>query len=81
MADPKVASADGAPRLDFDRRLMLRFRGTAEPWIENGKVTIKWAWRSCRSFAANAVGLRRHALADNLGNFMRALAMPQAAEF
>ena len=27
MADPTGESADGALRLDFDRRLMLRFRG------------------------------------------------------
>src|ERR687895_818725 len=29
MADPTGESADCAPRLDFDRRLMLRFRGAA----------------------------------------------------
>ena len=81
MADPKVALADEERRLDFDRRLMLRFRGTAKQWIKNGKVATKWAWLSWRSFAANAVRLRLHALADNLGNFMRALAMPQAVEF
>jgi hypothetical protein len=33
-----------------------------------------------RSFAANAVRLQLHALAYNLGNFMRTLAMPKAAE-
>jgi len=32
----------------------------------------------CRSFAANAVRLQLHALAYNLGNFMRTLAMPKA---
>jgi hypothetical protein len=35
---------------------------------------------SCRYFAANAVRLQLHALAYNLGNFMRTLAMPEAAE-
>jgi DDE family transposase len=35
---------------------------------------------SCRTFAANAVRLQIHALAYNLGNFMRTLAMPKAAE-
>jgi hypothetical protein len=35
---------------------------------------------SCRSFAANAVRLQLHALAYNLGNFMRTLAMSEAAE-
>jgi hypothetical protein len=31
------------------------------------------------TFAANAVRLQLHALAYNLGNFMRTLAMPKAA--
>ena len=35
---------------------------------------------SCRTFAANAVRLQLHVLACNLGNFMRTLAMPKAAE-
>ena len=34
-------------------------------------------FRSCRSFAANAVGLQLHALAYNLGNFLRILATPE----
>lgn len=81
MANPKVALAGEELRRDFERRLTFRFRGTAKQWIKNGKVATKWAWLCCRSFAANAVRLRLHALADNLGNFMRALAMPQAVEF
>jgi hypothetical protein len=32
------------------------------------------------AFAANAVRLQLHVLAYNLGNFMRTLAMPKAAE-
>ena len=55
-------------------------RGTCEQWIKEGKGAIKWARLSCRSFAANAVRLQLHALAYNLGNFMRTLAMPKAAE-
>jgi hypothetical protein len=55
-------------------------RGTAEQWIKEGKNAIKWTRLSCRSFAANAVRLQLHALAYNLGNFMRTLAMPKAAE-
>ena len=55
-------------------------RGTCEQWIKEGKGAIKWTRLSCRSFAANAVRLQLHALADNLGNFMRTLAMPKAAE-
>jgi hypothetical protein len=55
-------------------------RGTAEQWIKEGKGPIKWTRLSCRSFAANAVRLQLHALAYNLGNFMRTLTMPKAAE-
>jgi hypothetical protein len=49
-------------------------RGTAEQWIKEGKGAIKWTRLSCHSFAANA------ALAYNLGNFLRTLAMPKTAE-
>ncbi len=55
-------------------------RGTAEQWIKEGKGAIKWTRLSCRTFAANAVRLQLHALAYNLGNLMRTLAMPKAAE-
>ena len=52
----------------------------AEQYIKEGKGAIKWTRLSCRSFAANAVRLQLHALAYNLGNFMRTLAMPKTAE-
>jgi hypothetical protein len=55
-------------------------RGTCEQWIKEGKGAIKWTRLSCRSFAGNAVRLQLHALAYNLGNFMRTLAMPKTAE-
>ena len=55
-------------------------RGTCEQYIKEGKGAIKRARLSCRSFAANAVRLQLHALAYNLGNFMRTLAMPKTAE-
>jgi hypothetical protein len=55
-------------------------RGTCEQYIKEGKGAIKWTRLSCRSFAANAVRLQLHALAYNLGNFMRTLAMPATAE-
>jgi hypothetical protein len=48
--------------------------GTAEQWIKEGKAAIKWTRLSCRSFNANAVRLQLHALAYNLGNFLRTLA-------
>ena len=52
-------------------------RGTCEQWIKEGKDAIKWTRLSCRSFAANAVRLQLHALAYNLGNFLRTLATPE----
>jgi hypothetical protein len=55
-------------------------RGTCEQYIKEGKCAVKWTRLSCRSFAANAVRLQLHALAYNLGNFMRTLAMPKTAE-
>jgi Transposase DDE domain group 1 len=52
-------------------------RGTCEQWIREVKGAINWTRLSCRSFAANAVRLQLHALAYNLGNFLRALATPE----
>ena len=55
-------------------------RGTAEQWIKEGKNAIRWTRLSCRRFDHNAVRLQLHALAYNLGNFMRTLALPEAVE-
>src|SRR4030088_6699 len=52
-------------------------RGTCEQWIKEGKGAIKWTRLSCRTLAANAVRLQLHALAYNLGNFLRTLATPE----
>jgi hypothetical protein len=52
-------------------------RGTCEQWIKEGKGAIKWTRLSCRTFAANTVRLMLHALAYNLGNFLRTLATPE----
>jgi Transposase DDE domain group 1 len=52
-------------------------RGTCEQWIKEGKGAIKWTRLSCRTFAANAARLQLHALAYNLGNFLRTLARPE----
>jgi hypothetical protein len=51
-------------------------RGTAEQWIKEGKQAVKWTRLSCVSFRANAVRLQLHALAYNLANFLRTLALP-----
>jgi hypothetical protein len=50
-------------------------RGACEQYIKEGKNAIKWTRLSCRTFAANAARLQLHALAYNLGNFMRLLAI------
>src|SRR6516164_7705812 len=52
-------------------------RGTCEQWVKEGKGAIKWTRLSCRTFVANAVRLQLHALAYNLGNFLRTLATPE----
>ena len=52
-------------------------RGTAEQWIKEGKNAVKWTRLSCHDFADNAVRLQLFALAYNLGNFLRQLALPK----
>ncbi len=51
-------------------------RGKAEQYIKEGKYAIRWTRLSCRRFRDNADRLQLHALAYNLGNFMRTLALP-----
>jgi hypothetical protein len=51
-------------------------RGTAEQHIKEGKNAVTWTRLSCHSFTANAVRLHLHALAYNLANFLRTLALP-----
>jgi len=55
-------------------------RGKAEPYIKEGKNAIRWTRLSCRKFRNNAVRLQLHALAYNLANFMRTLALPKEVE-
>jgi len=55
-------------------------RGTAEQYIKEGKNAIKWTRLSCRKFRNNEVRLQLHALAYNMGNFMRTLALPKEVE-
>jgi hypothetical protein len=52
-------------------------RGKAEQWIKEGKQAINWTRLSCQKFRANEVRLQLHALAYNLANFMRTLALPR----
>ena len=55
-------------------------RGTAEQWIREGKNALRWTRLSCHAFRHNAVRLQLHALAYNLANFMRTLALPEEVE-
>jgi hypothetical protein len=52
-------------------------RGTAEQWIKEGKYALKWTRLSCHDFVDNQVRLQLFALAYNLGNFLRRLALPK----
>ena len=55
-------------------------RGTAEQHIKEGKNELRWTRLSCHAFGHNAVRLQLHALAYNLANFMRTLALPEEVE-
>jgi len=53
-------------------------RGTAEQWIKEGKYALKWTRLSCHDFVDNQVRLQLFALAYNLGNVLRRLALPKS---
>ncbi len=55
-------------------------RGPAEQHIKEGKTAIVWTRLSCRRFRNNEGRLQLHALAYNLANFMRTLALPEAVK-
>ena len=57
------------------RRLQLSGR-----IVEQETPAIKWTRLSCRKFRNNEVRLQLHALAYNLANFMRTLALPKEVE-
>jgi Transposase DDE domain group 1 len=52
-------------------------RGTVEQWIKEGKNALNWTRLSCRRFKDNQVRLQLFALAYNLANFLRQLALPR----
>ena len=52
-------------------------RGKAEQMIKEGKNALKWTRLSCHSFVDNQVRLQLFALAYNLGNFFRQVALPK----
>ena len=53
-------------------------RGTAEQWIKEGKHAVKWTKLSCRRFKDNEARLQLFALAYNLANSLRQLALPRS---
>src|SRR3954453_5144510 len=55
-------------------------RGTAGQWIKEGKQALNWTRLSCRRFRDNQVRLQLFALAYNLGNFLRQLALPRPVQ-
>jgi Transposase DDE domain group 1 len=77
FANPDVYEFLEAERVAGNVVSFYNKRGTCGQWIKEGKGAIKWTRLSCRSFAANAVRLQLHALAYNLGNFLRTLATPE----
>ena len=52
-------------------------RGTAEQWIKEGKYALKWTRLSCHDFDDNQVRMQLFAMAYNIGNFLRRLALPK----
>ena len=54
--------------------------GTAEQWIQEGKNAMKWTRLSCHDFVDNQVRLQLFALAYNLGNSLRRLALPHGVK-
>jgi len=65
-----------------DKRVVRSYnqRGTAEQWIKEGKHALKWTRLSCHRFDANQVRLQLFALAYNLANFVRRLALPRSIQ-
>lgn len=55
-------------------------RGTPEQWIKEGKYAVKWTRLLRRDFKDNQVRLQLLALASNLGNFLRRLALPRSVQ-
>ncbi len=55
-------------------------RGTAEQCIKEGKLALNWTRLSCHDFVDNQVRQQLFALAYNLGNFLRRLALPASVK-
>ena len=74
---PRIGFMFTNRRLPNDRVLAFHNdRGRAEQHIKEGKRALNWTRLSCMQFAANALRLQLHALA----NFLRTLATPNEVE-
>ncbi len=72
---PRVGFIVTNPARSTERATKLyQGQGAAEQYIEEARNAIDRTRLSCHSFRNNAVRLQLHALAYNLGNFMRTLA-------
>jgi hypothetical protein len=69
--------------LKWEAQKVVRFynmRGTAEQWIKEGKYALKWTRLSCHDFVDNQGRLQLFALAYNLSNFLRRIALPNSVK-
>ena len=69
--------------LSLQNRAVVRVynkRGTAEPWLTEGKQAAHWTRLSCHRVRANEVRLQLSVLAYNLGNLWRRLVLPKRIE-
>jgi hypothetical protein len=66
--------------LEHPSRALVRLYnkpGTAEQWIDEGRLAVNWTRPSCHQFRANEVRLWLSVIAYNLGNLWRRLALPK----
>jgi Transposase DDE domain group 1 len=69
-----------SPLVAFGIRGFYNKRGTAEPWIKEGKQAVKMTRLSCHRFRSNEVRLWLSVIAYNLGNLWRRLVLPKRIE-
>ena len=61
----------------FPTERIYNQRGTAEQQIKEGKHAINWTRLSCKGMAQNEVRLQLHALAYNIGIFLKGTDLPE----
>ena len=66
--------------LNWTNKKVVKFynkRGTCEQWIKEGKYALNWTRLSCQKFIENEVRLKLFIMAYDMGNFFRALVLPE----